>query len=153
MITIKIKYTTVYKIGWSLCLLSTLNCTLALLICLFADGLFILWPDRFYYPVILFSISHYLYAGELVPDHNLHYIYIPLLVAIILCWSPSSKFRMFALYASLIVLNTVVTRAFGYFLFALSDALLYIRDFKSRFYLDDMLVLTTYYMALTALNK
>lgn len=107
-----------------------------LLICFIADICFIVNTTSFRLPTILFALGHTLYAWNMFD--NLRYVMylILLLVAMI---SYNDMMALISLYTLIISSNIIYTtlvsnriHVAGYWLFGLSDLLIYIRDFQGH---------------------
>lgn len=161
------KSSTLYKACCTLLLLCIVDCGSALMLSLLADLCFIIWPERFYLPVVLFSLSHALYMEiflDLESDTITRFALSLQLMLVVF-----DRRHLIMNYAAMIGTCLLATGFaylmegrqsrkgllffLGYLLFGLSDLLLYIRDFKTRFPLDDYLVLTLYYVAQVLLNR
>ncbi len=124
---------------------------------LVGDLLFIVSPDEFAFPILFFSLSHMAYAMR--AGARLHYrMYCSLLLMGILLSINNFKVQA-GLYSIMLVSNFIHAASFrsghyfiGYCLFVLSDILLAYRDFITRYPGDDVLALTSYFLAQIVLS-
>lgn len=140
-----------YKAFWICLILKTCAISQALLLSLIGDILFIFCPNEFAYPILFFSLSHMAYALRAGAKKNYRLYCCVLITAILL--SIRHLNIQIVLYSLLLISNFFQSLTWdryyliGYYLFIISDILLAYRDFISRYPGDDLIALTTYFLA------
>ena len=140
-----------YKAFWICLILKTCAISQALLLSLIGDILFIFCPNEFAYPILFFSLSHMAYALRAGAKKN-YRLYCCLLITAILLSIRHLNIQI-VLYSLLLISNFFQSLTWdryyliGYYLFIISDILLAYRDFISRYPGDDLIALTTYFLA------
>ena len=129
---------------------------LPLLICFVADACFIANPEYFRTPTIIFAIGHTFYAYNLFCNW-LYVLYLIGLISIMIRYDNTKV--LLGIYALILFSNMIHSMVDshwhhigGYWMFGVSDLLLYIRDFHRDFAYSNYMVLGLYFSGQYFLN-
>jgi len=115
------------------------------LICFMGDVCFMRDPTDFHTAIRLFAAAHAMTA--VLAGSDIAQLQILLVILMMLFPHRLSLRHCAIMYAAIILLNLAALRTWPCLLFVLSDAALAVRDFWCRFPLDNVIVLSLYFLA------